>query len=90
MHLIEAVEALKAKCGVPASAGRGRAGVRVGRGPLTAPTHPHSVTPTHVPFLPPSQATIREIIGADKEGAYMGALESMAEMAFDDQVWWWW
>lgn len=32
--------------------------------------------------IPP---TIREIVGADKEAEYMAALETMAEMAFDDQ-----
>lgn len=30
-------------------------------------------------------ATVREIVGADKEGAYLAALDSLAENAFDDQ-----
>ena len=30
-------------------------------------------------------ATIKEIVGADKETAYMAALDSLAENAFDDQ-----
>ncbi|PSC68567.1 bifunctional acetaldehyde-alcohol dehydrogenase [Micractinium conductrix] len=47
MHLIEAVEALKAKIGIP--------------------------------------ATIREIVGADKETEFMDVLDTIADMAFDDQ-----
>ena len=30
-------------------------------------------------------ATIKEIVGADKEGAYLAALDTLAENAFDDQ-----
>lgn len=30
-------------------------------------------------------ATLKEIIGADKEAAYMASLDQMAENAFDDQ-----
>ena len=30
-------------------------------------------------------ATIKEIVGADKETAYMAALDSLSENAFDDQ-----
>lgn len=32
------------------------------------------------------QPTLKEIIGADKEGEYFAALDDMAENAFDDQV----
>ena len=31
------------------------------------------------------QATLKEIIGADKEAQYFAALDTMAENAFDDQ-----
>lgn len=45
---------------------------------------PEEVPPHPLPL--PAQPTIREIVGADKEAEYMAALETMAEMAFDDQA----